>query len=147
MQQASIHCFSKTILAAAAAVFVTACGGSESGGGNGNPNTKPANIGVVTIKAYDGGTDDLLTAGLGKAGLASATAPLPADPNAPTAAELRRYAIYTNYRAIADTTAGGGFGTFYGPNVDAQGNVTAGRARSPASSIWPCRTTAAGRRT
>jgi len=129
MQHDNFHRLGKMAFAAVAALLATACGGSDSNDGNTNPNIKPANIGTVTIKAYDGVTDDLLTAGLGKDGLASATAPVPASPNTPTAAELRRYAIYTNYRAIVDTTAGGGFGTFYGPNVDAQGNVTTGQGR------------------
>jgi hydroxybutyrate-dimer hydrolase len=115
-----------TVLAAAASMLAAACGsGDDNNNGNGsNPNTKPANIGTVTINSYNGTTDDLLTAGLGKDGLASAAAPLPANPTAPTAAELRRYAIHTNYRAIVDTTASGGYGSLYGPNVDAQGNVT-----------------------
>src|SRR4051812_25969711 len=36
---------------------------------------KPANAGEVAIESYDGKADDLLTAGLGKSGLATATAP------------------------------------------------------------------------
>ena len=75
---------------------------------------------------YDGLTDDLLTAGLGASGLGSATAPSYANPLAPTPAELRRAAIYTNYRALVDPTTGGGFGTFYGPNVAIDGTVTTG---------------------
>ena len=47
-----------------------------------------------------------------------------ARPLQPTAAELRRTAIHTNYRAMLDMTAAGGYGTLYGPNVDAQGKVT-----------------------
>ncbi|WP_020423947.1 3-hydroxybutyrate oligomer hydrolase family protein [Cupriavidus sp. WS] len=120
-------------LAGLACLALAACGGGGNGngnnGGNASPNVKPSNIGTVTIKSYDGNTDDLLTAGLGKDGLASATAPLPLNPAAPTAAELRRYAIYTNYRALVDTTAGGGYGTLFGPNVDAQGNVTGGQGK------------------
>jgi len=73
---------------------------------------------------YDGESDDLLTAGLGASGLASATPPAFADPNFPTAAELRRLAIYNNYRALIDTTSGGGYGRIYGPNIDAEGNDT-----------------------
>ncbi len=73
---------------------------------------------------YDGVTNDLLTAGLGKSGLGSATAPSFADPLHPTAEELRRLAIYNNYRALVDPTPGGGFGTLYGPNVTANGTVT-----------------------
>src|SRR5882757_7801513 len=74
---------------------------------------------------YDGVTNDLLTAGLGKTGLGSATAPGFADPLHPTAEELRRSAIYNNYRALVDPTPGGGYGTLYGPNVTADGTVTA----------------------
>ena len=73
---------------------------------------------------YDGVTNDLLTAGLGKSGLGSATPPSFADPLHPTAEELRRLAIYNNYRALVDPTPGGGFGTLYGPNVTANGTVT-----------------------
>ena len=75
---------------------------------------------------YDGVTNDLLTAGLGKSGLGSPTPPTFADPLNPTAEELRRSAIYNNYRALIDPTPGGGFGTLYGPNVTANGTVTTG---------------------
>jgi hydroxybutyrate-dimer hydrolase len=51
---------------------------------------------------YDGVSNDLLTAGLGKTGLGSATVPGFADPLHPTAEELRRFAIYNNYRALID---------------------------------------------
>lgn len=84
--------------------------------------------GEVRKTAYDGMADDLLTAGLGKSGLAGA-APTYADALAPTAAELRRAAIYNNYRAIVDMTAAGGYGTLYGPNVAADGTVTAGEGK------------------
>jgi hydroxybutyrate-dimer hydrolase len=60
---------------------------------------------------------DLLTAGLGIAGIQSATAPQPADPLAPTAEELRTIAIYNNTRALVDTTSAGGYGSLYGPGV------------------------------
>ncbi len=87
-------------------------------------NVKPAYLGTVTSTSYDGQTDDLLTGGLGKTGLAAAAAPAYADPGNPTAAELRRNAIYANYRAVLDISVNSGYGTFYGPNVDAKGNVT-----------------------
>jgi hydroxybutyrate-dimer hydrolase len=74
---------------------------------------------------YDGVSNDLLTAGLGKTGLGSATAPGFADPLHPTAEELRRSAIYNNYRGLIDPTPGGGYGTLYGPNVRPDGTVTA----------------------
>ena len=77
---------------------------------------------------YDGVSDDLLTAGLGKTGLGGA-APAIAVPASPTLAELRRLAIYNNYRALVDISPKGGYGTLYGPNVDAAGNVTASEGR------------------
>jgi hydroxybutyrate-dimer hydrolase len=73
---------------------------------------------------YDGVSNDLLTAGLGKTGLGSETAPGFADPLHPTAEELRRSAIYNNYRALVDPTPGGGYGALYGPNVKPDGTVT-----------------------
>jgi hydroxybutyrate-dimer hydrolase len=54
--------------------------------------------------------DDLLSAGLGLAGLRQPLAPAPADPAAPTAAELRRRAIHANWRGIADLGGATGIG-------------------------------------
>ena len=48
------------------------------------------------------GDDDLLTAGLGLDGLRSPAAPAFADPVHPTPAELRRRAIWSNWRGISD---------------------------------------------
>ncbi|MDN5507394.1 MAG: D-(-)-3-hydroxybutyrate oligomer hydrolase, partial [Comamonas sp.] len=112
-------------LAVLAAAVLTACGGGDGG----ELNAKPGYLGTVRQQSYDGSSDDLLTAGMGKSGLAAATAPGFAIALQPTAAELRRLAIYTNYRAMLDMTAAGGYGTLYGPNVDAQGRVTAGEGR------------------
>jgi hydroxybutyrate-dimer hydrolase len=75
---------------------------------------------------YDGVTNDLLTAGLGRTGLGSAVPPGFVDPLHPTAEELRRLAIYNNYRALIDPTPGGGYGLLYGPNVAADGTMTSG---------------------
>lgn len=88
-------------------------------------NLKPDFVGAVSSQQYDGVSDDLLTAGLGKSGLQSATAPGIADANQPTAAELRRLAIYNNYRALVDIAANGGYGSLYGPNVRNDGTATA----------------------
>jgi hydroxybutyrate-dimer hydrolase len=103
------------------------------GGGDDNTipllNTLPAGItNIAPPTTYNGTSDDLLTAGLGKTGLAGA-APGFADPVNPTSAELRRRAIYTNYRAILDITAAGGYGTLYGPNIDNNGNDTLGEGK------------------
>ena len=66
--------------------------------------------------------DDLLSAGLGLEGLRTMVPPAFADAGHPTAAELRRRAIWSSWRGIADLSPGGGFGTVYGavPVVPAQ---------------------------
>jgi hydroxybutyrate-dimer hydrolase len=78
---------------------------------------------------YDGVTDDLLTAGLGKSGLGLATPPAVREPKSPSAAELRRRAIHANYRALADMSPAGGYGVLYGPNIDLAGKDTLGEGR------------------
>jgi len=60
------------------------------------------------------GGDDLLTAGLGLDGLRAMVPPAFADAAHPTADELRRRAIWSNWRGIADLAPGGGYGTLYG---------------------------------
>jgi hydroxybutyrate-dimer hydrolase len=76
------------------------------------------------------GDDDLLTAGLGLAGLRG-PAPGFADPERPTPAELRRRAIWTNWRGIVDLTPAGGFGTLYGSTVAVPGREFSAFARLP----------------
>lgn len=78
-------------------------------------------LGEVRHSHYDGVTNDLLTSGLGATGLASGTPPAFDEPLNPTAEELRTLAIYNNYRALVDTVPGGGYGTFFGPQVNADG--------------------------
>jgi hydroxybutyrate-dimer hydrolase len=125
MTRASNHA-TAALAALAALLTLTACG---SGGGNGGspapapaptPGPPPPPSGV-TVTVYDGVSDDLLTAGLGWDGLQSATAPTVST--TPTPVELRRLAIYSNYRALIDMTTDGGYGRLYGPNVDLNGNV------------------------
>ncbi len=121
LRTASAWCFALTLLA------LVAC---ASLGGGSAINVKPAFIaGAIDATTYDGTTDDLLTAGLGKTGLQAAAAPAPANPAAPTAVELRRIAIYNNYRALVDVNPKGGFGTLFGPNVDVNGRDTLGEGR------------------
>lgn len=110
-------------LIGAAGFGLTACNDSNDD----NPpaaNQVPGFIqGDIQHTQYDGITDDLLTAGLGATGLGSATAPAFSDSLNPSPGELRRLAIYNNYRALVDTSAGGGYGEFFGPGV---GNSTEG---------------------
>ena len=116
----------QTMALASAALGLTACGGNHHR--NEDVNLPPAYLSAVTSIAYDGAGDDLLTAGLGKTGLAGA-APSYLDPLHPSPAELRRNAIHANYRAVLDIAANSGYGTLYGPNVDARGNIIAGEGR------------------
>ncbi len=67
----------------------------------------------ITVTEHRG-QDDLLTAGLGLDGLRAMTPPAFADATAPTPAELRRRAIWNNWRGIADLAPGGGYGELYG---------------------------------
>lgn len=60
------------------------------------------------------GQDDLLTGGLGLAGLQSMLPPGFADAAHPAAGELRRRALWSNWRGIADLAPGGGYGSLYG---------------------------------
>lgn len=121
----------RALLTVASTLTVAACG---SGGDDPVPtNLKPSWLGDVRAEQYDGTSNDLLTAGLGKSGLALAAAPAYADPLQPTAAELRRTAIHSNYRSLLDMTEAGGYGVFYGPNVSSNGTVTTSEGKIPGS--------------
>jgi len=100
-------------LAMAVALFAV----TDAGAGESLPFVK----GSLQCTYYDGVTDDLLTGGLGRTGLSGAA---PGVSSPATAQELRRLAIYNNYRALVPTDAGNGYGTLFGPNVDADGNDT-----------------------
>ncbi|MBC7917754.1 MAG: hydrogenase, partial [Rhodoferax sp.] len=129
-------------LAAVAAVTLGASLLSACGGGSDGPrlsNDLPAGITQLSSLVYPATargtgdtatTQDLLTAGLGRTGLGVA-APAYANPLAPTALELRRNAIHSNYRGLVDVTANGGYGTLYGPNVGKDGNATASEGLIP----------------
>ncbi|MRW84982.1 D-(-)-3-hydroxybutyrate oligomer hydrolase [Pseudoduganella sp. FT26W] len=119
----------KIVVLALASAAVAACGSSNHHHDRDEDlNFKPNYLGDISSKTYDGVSDDLLTAGLGKTGLAGAT-PAYADPNNPAAAELRRNAIHANYRAVLDIAANSGYGTLYGPNVDAKSVVGTGEGK------------------
>jgi len=76
------------------------------------------------------GDDDLLSAGLGLAGLREAP-PGFADEESPTAAELRRRAIYSSWRGIADLGPLGGYGEIYGAVPLVTGREFSAFARLP----------------
>ena len=67
------------------------------------------------------GSDDLLTAGLGLAGLRAMAPPAFAEAAQPTPEELRRRALWSNWRGIADLAPGGGFGELYGSTAAVPG--------------------------
>ena len=90
------------------------------------PSIKIPNESDIIARVYDGKTDDLLTAGLGKNGIGGTTLPAPIDPLNPSAKEIRQRAIHANYRALIDASPTGGYGRFYGPNIDLSGGDTLG---------------------
>ncbi len=75
--------------------------------------------------------DDLLSGGLGLTGLQSMLPPAFADAEHPTAAELRRRALWGNWRGIADLAAGGGYGTLYGSVATVPGREFSALATLP----------------
>lgn len=126
------------------------------GGGDDPSNDLPAGVTQLGVTHYTAtapaagttaATQDLLTGGLGAAGIASTgLVPTYADPANPTALELRRNAIQSNYRGILDNTANGGYGRFYGPNVDVNGNATAAAGMVPGREYIAMLDDAAGRK-
>lgn len=126
---------SKWMLTLIAAGALSACGGSGPA-----INEVPPGITTLSTVAYratapgtgtTAETQDLLTAGLGKTGLGAAAAPAFTDAANPSALELRRNAIHSNYRAILDPSANGGYGRLYGPNIDLAGNDSLGEGLIP----------------
>ncbi len=80
---------------------------------------------------HRGDRDDLLTGGLGAEGLRAVAPPAFADPARPTAAELRRRALWSNWRGIADLAPGGGYGELYGSLARVPGREFSAYARLP----------------
>ena len=77
------------------------------------------------------GSDDLLTAGLGLDGLRAMVPPAFADAPNPTADELRRRAIWSSWRGIADLSPSGGFGSLYGSVASVPGREYSALATLP----------------
>jgi hydroxybutyrate-dimer hydrolase len=135
-----------TAVVAAAVAMLSACSSDDTEVTHAPTiefNAKPAYVGSVTSKTYDGTSDDLLTAGLGRTGLAAAVAPTTSA--TPTAAELRRLAIYNNYRALVDMTTAGGYGVFYGPGVTAEGTPATAEGKIAGTEIMAFSDDGAGR--
>jgi len=129
----------------AAAVATLLLLGSQSAGAAPGDGSRPGFLkGPILSTAYDGVSDDLLTGGLGKTGLAGAC---PAPVATPTAAQLRVLAICNNYKALVNVTAKGGYGRSTGPMSMPSATSPRARARSPARSISSMPTTAAAERT
>jgi hydroxybutyrate-dimer hydrolase len=76
------------------------------------------------------GRDDLLSGGLGLAGLRGTTS-IFSDPAAPTPPELRRRAIQANWKGIADLGPLGGYGEVYGGVPDVPGREYQAFAKIP----------------
>ena len=74
--------------------------------------------------------DDLLSAGLGLDGLKGAPSPF-ANPAKPTVQELRRRAIQTSWKGIADLGPLGGYGTIYGAVPEVPGREYQAFAKIP----------------
>ncbi|MGV8943069.1 3-hydroxybutyrate oligomer hydrolase family protein [Thermomonas sp.] len=80
------------------------------------------------------GSDDLLSAGLGLEGLRAVAPPALADAGHPTSEELRRRALWSNWRGIADLAPGGGFGDVYGALPSVPGREFSAYAHLPGAS-------------
>ena len=103
---------SRPALAAALALSLAACASAPRSADSGMASEE-GRFGPTRTSIHRG-SDDLLTAGLGLDGLRAMVPPAFADAAAPTPGELRRRAIWSNWRGIADLSPGGGFGTVYG---------------------------------
>lgn len=68
------------------------------------------------VKCQGAADDDLQSAGLDNAKLGGVEQPGFADPETPTAEEVRRLTIFNDYRGLMDTSRAGGFGTIAGPD-------------------------------
>jgi len=125
-----------TFAIAALGAALSGCGGSDGP----ELNEIPSGVTTHSVTSYSAtspgtgttpSTQDLLTGGLGKTGLGSATLPAFVDPLNPTALELRRNALHANYRALVDYSVNGGYSRLYGPNIDLNGNDTLGEGLIP----------------
>ncbi|MET0755012.1 MAG: 3-hydroxybutyrate oligomer hydrolase family protein [Pseudoxanthomonas sp.] len=115
------------LLSALVVVAVSGCA-TQRNVASGSAQKESALIEPQRITEHRHG-DDLLTAGLGLDGLRGMTAPAFADPAHPTPAELRKRAIWNNWRGIADLSPGGGYGQVYGSVANVPGREFAAFAK------------------
>ncbi len=80
------------------------------------------------------GSDDLLSGGLGLEGVRAIAPPGFADAGRPTPDELRRRALWSSWRGIADLAPGGGFGDVYGSLGSVPGREFTAFAQLPGAS-------------
>jgi hydroxybutyrate-dimer hydrolase len=113
-------------LSALASVMLSACAGNMT---RKDSAMREVDYGDVQVTEHRG-HDDLLSAGLGLAGLAGLPSPF-AHPLDPSAQELRRRAIQTSWKGIADLGPLGGYGTVYGGVPDVPGREYQAFARIP----------------
>jgi hydroxybutyrate-dimer hydrolase len=112
----------------AASLLLTACAGLPA---------QPSSSQEVRVMfsqfrtTHHRGDDDLLTAGLGLPGVRSPVPPVFTDAMHPTPAELRRRAIWSNWRGIADLAPGGGYGEVYGSTAPVPGREFSAYAQLP----------------
>lgn len=114
------------VAAASAALVLAAC--TTAG-----PQRSREAVGMFTaarVTEHRNG-DDLLTGGLGRDGLRAMLAPAFVDPEHPTPAELRRRALWSNWRGIADLAPGGGYGDIYGSTTVVPGREFSALATVP----------------
>lgn len=116
---------SRIALAATLTMALAACGSSPT-----RTMTHQTVIEPQRVTEHRG-SDDLLTAGLGLAGLQAMTPPAFADAAHPTPAELRRRALWNNWRGIADLSATGGYGDVYGSTAAVPGREYSALATLP----------------
>ncbi len=121
----SLRCLALGLALATAACATTPATAPDAGTG---PSQETPMFTAERMTDHRAG-DDLLTAGLGLAGLRDMAGPAFADPLHPGVAEARRRAIWSNWRGIADLAPGGGFGDLYGSTADVPGREYSALAR------------------
>ncbi len=119
-----------SLLAVALSAVLSVAAGCATTPNPGNAAMAATAFGPVRVTEHRG-NDDLLTAGLGLDGLRAMTAPEFADPESPTAAEVRRRAVWSNWRGIADLAPGGGYAELYGSVAPSPGREFQTLARLP----------------